>query len=871
MNPLIWLKKATPPFLIALLITCPDLSSKPQAVTPASDGDYSGSNTAKRQTGIFSPAGGGWNIVPSPNTGSPHNYFYGVKAIASNDVWAVGGYGNLTTHAQQLIQHWNGQNWTVAPTPTLPTSYNELLAITALSTNDVWAVGSSGSEALIEHWDGTSWTVVPNPNPGLGNRLQGVAAISSTNVWAVGYTSDGGLSQTLVEHWDGNSWSVIPSPNVPDQHNSLTAVTAVPDSPNELWAVGRASPSEPFILHWNGTQWSIVPTPPAGSVPLLYGVSAISANDVWAVGWTGGKSGPVTLTMHWDGSTWSVVPSPNPSASSNFLHGVTALATNNVWVVGEFNAPGGNQRTLFLRWNGTAWEQFPGDDTGPNGVQFFTNAVSAINGSDIWAVGTNSHTLAEHWNGSNWSIVSTPNAGVGENILNSVSGSASNDVWQVGYYAFGTWKQTLIEHWNGADWSIVASPNPNNRLNELNGVVAISSSNAWAVGNTSSGNLPDQATLTLHWDGTQWSIISSSSPGSGGLNTLYAVDATSANDVWAVGSYTNAGEFAQTLVEHWNGTSWSVIPSANVAGAFNELYSVVALGPNNVWAVGYWGHSSFGFSTLIQHWDGSSWSIVPSPNPSGDNFLSSVSATGANDVWAVGRSRNPFNFRTTTLIEHWDGSSWSQVLGFGVEPESAGYGVAAVSPGDAWAVGDGAGLALIGHWNGSSWSVFPSPNVTGRLLATTAVTPCDIWAVGLRYEEGVGFLTLSEHFTSGACGTPSPTPSPTASPSVTPSPSPTATPSATATVSSTPTPPGTPTPTPTASATPTATSTPSMTPSASPTATPTPTQTPIATATATATPMQTATPTITPRPTPTPRIGPTPRARPTSPPRPTLR
>jgi hypothetical protein len=120
MNPLIWLKKATPPFLIALLITCPDLSSKPQAVTPAPDGDYSGSNTAKRQTGIFSPAGGGWNIVPSPNTGSPHNYFYGVKAIASNDVWAVGGYGNLTTHAQQLIQHWNGQNWTVAPTPTLP-------------------------------------------------------------------------------------------------------------------------------------------------------------------------------------------------------------------------------------------------------------------------------------------------------------------------------------------------------------------------------------------------------------------------------------------------------------------------------------------------------------------------------------------------------------------------------------------------------------------------------------------------------------------------------------------------------------------------------------------------------------------------------
>jgi cell division septation protein DedD len=767
-----------------------------------------GSTKSEGQNALSRPAADGWNVVPSPNTGSPHNYFYGVAAITSNDVWAVGGYGNLTTQAQQLIQHWDGQIWTFTTTPTLPTTYNELLAVSAVSANDVWAVGSSGGDALIEHWDGTSWQVIPNPNAGTFNRLFGVAAVSNNNIWAVGVTSDGGLSQTLVEHWNGASWSVIPSPNIPDQHNQLNAVTAVPGAPNELWAVGEAGPSA-LIMHWNGTQWNIVPSPNAGIVPKLLSVVAISANDVWAVGWTGGKSGPVTLTLHWDGSTWSVVPSPNPSATDNFLHGVTALGTNNVWAVGEFNAPGGNQRTLFLRWNGTAWEQVPGENTGPNGVQFFLSAVSAINGNDIWAVGNNSHSLAERWNGSNWSIVSTPNAGVGENILNGVSGSASNDVWQVGYFAFGTWKQTLIEHWNGIDWSVVPSPNTNNRLNELKGVVAISASNAWAVGNASSGQAPaNQATLVLHWNGTAWSIIPSPSPGAAGLNTLYAVSANSANDVWAVGSYTQTDR-AQTLVEHWDGTSWNVIPSPNMPDN-NELYGVVAVGPNDVWAVGYWGHSSFGFSTLIEHWDGSSWSIVTSPNPSGDNFLSGVSATGANDVWAVGRSRNPVSFMTTTLIEHWDGNSWNQVLGFGVEPESAGYGVAAVSPGDAWAVGDGGGLALIGRWNGGSWSVFPSPNVTGRLLATTAITPCDVWAVGLRFEEGVGFLTLSEHFISGGCGTPSPTP--TASPTTTPSP------------------------------TATATATSSITPSPSPTAT------------------ATTTPTSTPRPHPTPRPRPTPRA-----------
>jgi hypothetical protein len=228
-----------------------------------------------------------------------------------------------------------------------------------------------------------------------------------------------------------------------------------------------------------------------------------------------------------------------------------------------------------------------------------------------------------------------------------------------------------------------------------------------------------------------------------------------------------------------------VIPSANVPGSNNELYAVVALGPNNVWAVGYWGNAASGFSTLVEHWNGSSWSVVPSPNPQGDNFLSAVSATGANDIWAVGRSRNPFTFETSTLIEHWDGNSWSEVFGFGVEPESAAYGVAAVSAGDAWAVGDGAGLALIGRWDGSSWSVFPSPEVAARLYAVTAITSCDVWAVGQRYVTNQGFQTLNEHFTSEGCGTPSPTPTgtPTATPSSTPtattSPSPTPTPTAT--------------------------------------------------------------------------------------------
>lgn len=690
--------------------------------------------------------GGVWTIVSSPNTGSPHNYFYGVAAVAANDVWAVGGYGNLTTHAQQLIQHWDGQNWSLAATPTLTTTFNELLAVSAVSANDIWAVGGSDGQGLIEHWDGTSWSVAPHPDPGTAYRFQGVAAVDGDNVWAVGYQiGSDGLIQTLVERWDGSSWSIVPSPNVPNQHNSLTSVTAVPGSPDELWAVGRADPATPFIMHWNGSQWSIVPGPSAGTVPLLYGVVALSTNDVWAVGWTGGSSGPVTLTLHWNGSSWSVVPSPNPSSTYNYLWGVTAFDTNNVWAVGDFNALGGHGQVLLLKWNGSAWTQVPGDNTGPDGLQFTLKAASAVSQNDVWSVGTNSHALAEHWNGSQWSIVSAPNTGVGDNILNGVSGTSSTNVWEVGYFWFGTENRTLIHHWDGAAWSIVPSPNEFKRLNALNGVAAISPSDAWVVGAASSGQAFDQTTLILHWNGTNWSIIPSPNPGIW-FNRLYGVAANSANDVWAVGSLTNPSEYSKTLIEHWDGTSWSVIPSPNVPGVNNELYGVVALAPNDVWAVGYYGVVDF--DTLIMHWNGSAWTIVPSPSPqTTSNILSAVSGTAANDVWAVGRTRSP-GFFTGTLIEHWNGNSWSQVIGFGGNgPDHALYGVAAVSPGDAWAVGDSGGLALIGRWNGSSWSAFPTPPIAGRLFAATAISACDVWAVGQRYVEGGGILTLSERFT----------------------------------------------------------------------------------------------------------------------------
>ncbi len=636
---------------------------------------------------------GTWSIVSSPNTGWPNNYLYGVAGVASNDVWAVGTYGpNLGTTDWQVIEHWNGTNWSPANSPAITTP-NELLAVTAIASNDVWAVGGydSGGQSLTEHWNGSSWSVVSSANPGVANRLLGVAAVSSTNVWAVGYYGNGGVSQTLIEHWNGTSWSVIPSPNLGTGYNQLNAITAVPGSPNDVWAVGAAG-SQTLVEQWNGTQWSIVSSPNTGTNPQLDGVAANSANDVWAVGYTGGSNGRLTLTEHWNGSSWSIVSSPDPSSTQNQLLAVAALGANNVWAVGSAinTSPGvGVPQTLFLQWNGTSWAQVTGDNNVPAGLGPQAYAVGAIGANDIWSVGSDGSTLAEHWNGTSWSIASTPNAGTGQNVLNGVGASSSTDAWAAGYFAAGLEKRTLIEHWNGTQWSIVPSPNTNLNINVLQAVAAISSSNAWAVGYAENGNQDARSTLVLHWDGSSWSVVSSPNPDPGTgtpVDTLYSISVNSASDIWAAGDSTSSSITTdQTLVEHWNGTAWSAVPSPNVSGTNSGLFAVTALGANDAWAVGYSGANFF--STLTEHWNGSSWSIVPSAGTGNSDILYAVSGTSASDVWATGQSGSASSY--ATLIEHWNGSSWSVVPSVNTLLTSMDTlrGVAAISSGTAWALG----------------------------------------------------------------------------------------------------------------------------------------------------------------------------------------
>jgi hypothetical protein len=279
-------------------------------------------------------------------------------------------------------------------------------------------------------------------------------------------------------------------------------------------------------------------------------------------------------------------------------------------------------------------------------------------------------------------------------------------------------------------WSTSFSP-PRRSGYEVAGFAARSTMDVWAVGLRPGGRCQYQ-TLTQHWHGSTWKVIPS--PSDTTVNSvLDGVTVVGASQAWAVGTVGCPADQSRTLTEHWNGSSWSIVPSPNggVKGnRFSTLQAVTAVSSTDVWAVG----AQAGIRNhvpvtvpLIEHWNGTSWSIVPVPKAA-IGVLESVSASSAPDVWAVGAGQQSGQ---STVALHFDGSSWKLETVPTLPGTSGGlFGVKALSTKDAWAAGEyfpnagGNGRLLTDHWNGISWQVVETPRV-GGLNALSALSSID--------------------------------------------------------------------------------------------------------------------------------------------------
>jgi hypothetical protein len=704
----------------------------PSDVWTAGTQDTAGGGTRPR---IHHWNGSAWSIVLSPTGSGSRTGVATIDALAPNDVWAAGASGSAS-----FVLRWDGTAWVVQNTLDI----GPINEISALSANDVWAI--SGNETM--HWNGTSWTVHEFP---VGFNMYGVTiqAVATNDVWAGGYVQN---SVPRVLRWDGTKWNVVTVTGPYSQSSEFSDFAVI--APDDIWAVGRYNPTgsqdRTFTAHWDGTDWTTVtsPTPP-GSWSVLQGVSATGPGDVWAVGITRTSPSPfATLIMHWDGSAWASVPT-QASVNNDRLMAVAALSPNNVWAVGYSTVPNTfDSSPIVLRYTDPCSPPSPTPTFSPTGTWTPTStqtgtatpvtlpycwiaypfaplgswskltAVSASGPNDVWAVGSYgaggnvAYALTMHWNGNAWTQVPMP-AGVNADLRDVVA-IAPNDAWAVGAIS----SATFTMHWNGTQWSVVPSPNINNAWTWLKAVDAAGPNDVWAVG--SGGNpLPGQGadslvyqTVTMHWNGTLWTIVPSPNPGF--FNYLVDVDVASANDVWAVGDH-NSETPARRLTLRWNGAQWQQVGGA--AGDYGNVAAVEALSPTDVWLSVIWYEG--GSRHAFLHWDGAQWATLPSPTTF---WPVDLDAAAPNDIWGAGNG----------AIVHWNGSAWGRAA-FPQPPSGTTYplSVAAIAAADAWAVGyayDAATysqqLAIL-HYS-PNCTPLPTPVVTSTptpLPPTTTPTP----------------------------------------------------------------------------------------------------------------------------------------------------
>jgi hypothetical protein len=370
---------------IACLTVFFSLSSALPERTATKDADVRSANKGDGEAGC-------WDVISSPNSGEGDNSLRGVAARAANDLWAVGSASGA------LVEHWDGVTWSVVAVPT--PGRNAVLYGVAASASDVWAVGSYlGSrgvrQTLIERWNGTAWSTVPSPNLGMDNNdLYGVIVVAPNDVWAVGATITGvnGSGESLTEHWNGSEWSIVFSPNYFIGHTRVTGVSAV--TANDVWASVEYDEVLALVIHWDGSAWTFVYDSFGPPARVLNGIAALSPTNVWAVGsYQAGND----LIMHWNGATWTEISSPQ--YDQNTLAAVVALSASDIWAVGNYN--NGSDSTLFKHWDGTSWSAMRGPNSGTNGNRLY--AITQVLAGDLWAVGYYlndsmvQQTLTEHY------------------------------------------------------------------------------------------------------------------------------------------------------------------------------------------------------------------------------------------------------------------------------------------------------------------------------------------------------------------------------------------------------------------------------------------------------------------------------------------
>ncbi|MEO6457118.1 MAG: hypothetical protein ABIO92_02425 [Chloroflexia bacterium] len=734
-----------------------------------------------------------WTQVTTPAISpkeerSGYSTLESLAVLSKNDIWAVGagtdGFGPMALH-------WDGTGWSRA---SMPAVRGLLHGVTAIAPDDIWAVGNKyrednrGIDTLTMHWDGTTWSVIPSPGNSGTDRaeywLDSVEALAKNDVWAVGYVT---FSRTqpmmLLLRWDGRAWNSVGKPplSVGWYESDLNSITNVSGS---IWMAGVNGTG--VLLRYNASPCAATPTPtpivplnPPVPVPgngtRLFPETGKTMTGLFLDYWNAhgglpqqgypiseviGEVSDLNQGLYTMQYTERAVFEFHPDKAKPYDVLLSQLGTfqyrkkypggapnqkpNNDPGSIFFKETGKRMGGSFLEYwqaNGGLMQQgYPISDEfvevspldrKPYTVQYFERVVFEYHPEnpkpyDVLLSHRGRFRWDEKYTGGApgqkgmsecWESVQVP-LDTGITGLSDISALPNGEAWAVGERQVNGVGQTLILRFRDKNWALFPSPNPGMLFNALGGVAALASNDVWAVGAYANADGTGAKSLVLHWDGKEWKIIPSPNPGGSG-NLLYSISALAPDDIWAVGATIPTNSSGQPFLLHWDGRTWTERPALILVGS-SGAQSVVAISHDDVWVTG----DNNGTHLMVMHWDGREWTTTLNLEktlnlPDYDvGQLRDVAAVGPNDVWAVGYYRK-YSYRVETITLHWDGLNWTRVPNpsrgrIGTANDSGILsGVSAIARDNVWAVGSWgandvgavANEPLILHWDGKQWNI----------------------------------------------------------------------------------------------------------------------------------------------------------------------
>jgi hypothetical protein len=359
-----------------------------------------------------------------------------------------------------------------------------------------------------------------------------------------------------------------------------------------------------------------------------------------------------------------------------------------------------------------------------------------------------------------WSLYPTPNPGSSANRLTSIAVSSPQSAWAAGQWrnepvGFGP----LLLRFDGGAWQEVPAPSSVSvgTSPRTDGVAITPGGDVWVAGYVTTTYPTNNMPLLMRRRGEMWDFVGTASllpqtvypfAARGGL--LSAIEAVSDDEVWAVGvgaGFGDGGATSVPLAVRWDGSSWVETPVPRIANRHHELVALAIVASDDIWAVGDYRNVAGAYRGMTYHWDGASWSHVPSPIEAlPGSGLHDVAAAGPQEVWALGGTSG------AVVLMRWNGSEWSMQT----PPPNSGGSLVVPAPGQLWVSG------WEGYWRrteSGGWVHIPVavPGATYVLRSGgMAVVPgsggCDIWTAGFwTLPDGVTSFTLAERLGGGGC------------------------------------------------------------------------------------------------------------------------